>query len=77
VSRFTSEWKDDELKGEIAGRVAANMDVACRFVVDRSQALAPVRTGLLRDNIIHEVHARGDVVEGRVGARAAGKQPRP
>lgn len=77
MSEFITGWNANKLRAEIAGRVAVNMNTACEFVVDRAKALAPVRTGLLRDNIIHEIHAKGDVVEGLVGARTKGAHPRP
>lgn len=63
------EWNAEKLKAEIAGRVAANMDLACRFAVAQAQSNAPVQTGFMKSEIDHVVHAQGDVVEGAIGVR--------
>lgn len=62
-----TEWNQKEIKAVISGRVVQNMDRACQFAVEQAQGRAPVRRGVLRAHISHDVKARGDVVEGRVG----------
>ncbi len=61
------EWNQKRVIAAISGRVVKNMDRACKFAVGQAQAGAPVRRGVLRDHISHDVKARGDDVEGRVG----------
>ena len=61
------EWNQAKVLAEVSGRVVANMERACEFVEGIAGGLVPVRSGLTKRDIDHEVEARGNVVEGRVG----------
>ena len=61
------EWNQRQFLALVSGRVVQNMDRACEFAEQQAQARAPVRRGILRRHITHEVSARGNTVEGRVG----------
>ena len=61
------EWNQKKVIAAISGRVVQNMDRACQFAEEQAWAKAPVRRGILRALTRHDVKARGDVVEGRVG----------
>lgn len=61
------EWNQKKVIAEISGRVVQNMDRAGAFAAKQARGKAPVRRGILRRHITHEVEVRGNVVEGRVG----------
>ena len=61
------EWNQKKVLAAISGRVVQNMDRACQFAEEQARARAPVRRGILRSHITHQVRARGTTVEGRVG----------
>ena len=63
------EWNQAKVLAEVSARVVVQMEKACEFVEEIARANAPVRSGLTRDDIDHEIEARGNVVEGRVGVR--------
>ena len=65
------DWNPQRVKANIAGRVAENMEYACRFVVELARSLAPVRRGVTKAEIDFtiEVGARGNVIEGIVGVK--------
>jgi len=58
----------------VSGRVVANMERACVFAAGEARNRAPVsqRAGVrhMREDITHQVTARGLIVEGVVGVRA-------
>jgi HK97 gp10 family phage protein len=64
-------WNPQRVKAAIAGEVAQNMEMACQFVASQAKALAPRRGGRLVSeiDIVVEVGAYGNVIEGRVGVR--------
>lgn len=55
---------------EISGRLVNNMDAACQYAVEQVQARTPVRSGILRSDITHEIVVEGLLVVGWVGALA-------
>lgn len=69
MSRIIREWNADKVRAMVSGKLVQNMDRACQFAEDQAAARVPVRTGITRDDITHEVSARGNTIEGRVGVK--------
>lgn len=64
-----TQWNAREVKAQISGDVAANMDSVCQFVRDQARGRAPTLTGLLASSIDYELSAGGETVSGRVGVK--------
>ncbi len=70
MSKHIKEWNDKKLLAEVSGRVLSGMDKAVRFAAEQAWELAPVgATGVLRNEIDHEVVPERNTVVGRVGVR--------
>ena len=71
MTSYVKDWKQRELIAKMSGVVADNMYAACSYAAEEARALAPVRTGRLKKNIdmVVEVTARGNTIEGIVGVR--------
>jgi len=54
---------------QVSGRVAANMDRAAAYAAEEARRNAPVRRGIMKGDITHEVEARGLKVTGLVGVK--------
>lgn len=67
--KHLKDWNPARVKAAIAGSMVQNMAVAASFALEQAKARVPVRKGNLRRNLIFEIEARGDVIEGRIGAR--------
>lgn len=65
------EWRQQEVLAEIAGKVVQGMDDACAFAAEQARSKAPKKSGFLKENIDHEVKARGLTVTGYVGVKHA------
>lgn len=65
--KIITEWRQKEFLAEISGKLVNNMDNACQYAVDQAQARAPVRSGIMRSDIIYEIVVVGLVVTGWVG----------
>ena len=79
MSKDITKWEPKKVIAAVSGALIQNMDIAAAFCAQEARARVPsarrwVRqgvysSGILRRNILYEVHARGDVVEGRIGVR--------
>lgn len=69
MAGIVREWRQRELLAQVSGRVVAGMDQACQFAVEQARSKAPVRRGIMRDDIAYRVEARGNAVTGYVGVK--------
>jgi HK97 gp10 family phage protein len=67
VTKFIAEWNAAKFKHKMLVKSAEGMARVCRFVAEKAQANAPVRTGKLREEITYKLEVQEDVVEGIVG----------
>ncbi len=67
MSKVIKSWRQKELVAEMAARAVQGMEDACQFAEQEARARVLVRSGLTKRDITHEVSARGNVVEGRIG----------
>lgn len=67
MSKIIKEWRKHEVLAEMAARAVQGMEDACQFAVQEAKARVLVRSGLTKSDIIYEVSAWGNVVEGRIG----------
>jgi HK97 gp10 family phage protein len=69
--KYIREWKQREFIAKVSGVVADNMYAACSYAAEQARALAPVRSGKMKKaiDIVVEVAARGNTIEGIVGVR--------
>jgi HK97 gp10 family phage protein len=60
----------------VSEHVVANMTLVCEYVCSLIRQGAPEMTGRLKKDVMYEVTAKGDVIEGRVGIRGGRGQKR-
>jgi HK97 gp10 family phage protein len=70
VSEYVVNWDQEKLLVAIRRRITSGIGKACEFAEGQAKAKAPVRTGLLRSEIAHEVEAEPSAIVGRVGVKA-------
>lgn len=69
MSKYIRQWNPKKVLAAVSGEVVDNMDRAGRYVADVMRSNAPVDRGILKSDITHEIEARGNVVETRVGVK--------
>lgn len=71
MSKFIRDWDQRRYLAKVSGQVADNMHRACEFAATQARARAPFAEGTLKANvdIVVEVTARDETIEGRVGVR--------
>lgn len=69
MSKYLKNWNPRAVESAVSGKLIQRMDEVGAFVASQARARAPRDTGTLRENITHEVHARGNHVEAVVGVR--------
>jgi HK97 gp10 family phage protein len=69
VSKFTSNWRQDELMAQISGRVISGMDKACAFAANDAKRRMRRRTGLAQSQVAYEVRPIRNTIWGWIGVR--------
>ena len=67
MTKIITEWRQKEVMAEMSGRLVDNMDRTCQYAKEQAQARAPVRSGVMREDIDYEIVAEGETVTGWLG----------
>lgn len=65
--KIVVEWRQKEFVAKLSGQMVNNMDRACQYAKEQAQARAPVRSGVMREDIDYEIVARGEELIGWIG----------
>ncbi len=73
MSKYVTEWHQRKVVDAITVQVADGMEKACAMVEEAAKARVPVRTGLSKSEITHQVQTDGADIVGYVGVFQSSK----